>query len=156
MNWQNTKSKTISHRPTGVNTSVETWPMTVNRVVDWVLQFKRIGCIAIGQKFVLCPFLDKLLIAMQDELSWQAINKIECMTLAWAIHKGIQAALGPKQNFRFLKQVIADFEIGRAPNLSTMEGDIQARIKMAAGVGSGSEAIPIGSGQVNGKRLPGG
>ena len=101
--------------------------------MDWTLQFKRIGGTVFGPRFILCPLLDRLLVAMQDQLPWQSIGKVGCMTMAWAIHKGIRAALGPKRNFKFLKQVVLDFEIGRAPHLADMEEDIQARILAAAG-----------------------
>ena len=130
-------------RANRVSTSVEMFPMTLDRVMDWTLQFKRIGGTAFGPKFILRPLLDRLLIAMQDQLAWQAIGKIGCMTMAWAIHKGIRAALGPKRNFKFLKQVVLDFEIGRAPHLSDMEEDIRVRISVAAGGGGGtSNASP--------------
>lgn len=100
-------------RANRVNTTVEMWPLTQDRVVDWILQYKPIGCTAFGPRFILRSLLDKLLLAMQEELQWLAIRRIGCMTLAWAIHKGIRAVLGLKRNFKFLKQVLADFEICR-------------------------------------------
>ena len=148
-------------RANRVSTSVEMFPMTLDRVVDWTLQFKRVGGTAFGPKFILRPLLDRLLIAMQDQLAWQAIGKIGCMTMAWAIHKGIRAALGPKRNFKFSKQVVVDFEIGRAPHLSDMEEDIQVRILAAAGSGGGTSqsspaikhsASPLPSVHSSGKR----
>jgi hypothetical protein len=138
-------------RANKVSTNMETWPLSQDRVVDWVLQFKRIGGIAFGPKFILRPLLDKLLIAMQGELQWQAITKIGCMTLAWAIHKGIRAALGPNRNFAFLKQVVVEFAIGRAPKLADMEEDIQARIMMAAGGNAGMNAAPARDNTNSGK-----
>ena len=78
------------------------------------------------------------------------------MTLAWAIHKGIRTALGPKRNFAFLRQVVIEFKVGRAPARSDMGEDIQERIMTAVGGSVRTDAVPVSDITNGGQRsIPG-
>jgi hypothetical protein len=119
-------------RASAVSTSVEEWPMTHDRLRAWILTFRRHTLKMFGRSFIVLPLMDKLLLAMQVEMNWMAIDSIACMTITWAVHKGIRLALGPLKDTSYLRDVVRAFALGKAPSARDMGPDIAARIATAA------------------------
>ena len=118
-------------RADGATTSVEDWPRTPARVRAWVLTFYRHTKTMFGDKFILLPLLFKLLRDMQVEHNWLAADEAGCMTLTWAIHRGIRIALGNTKNLEYLQVVADSFKTGGVPSLAYVGSDIGDRIVAA-------------------------